>query len=64
MISVLRDALWSDLLNIILDTGVSQPFTEVCRVLSKLLPPSETKAFADLTEKLPIALEAESSHEL
>uniref|UniRef100_A0A8D2JI19 URB1 ribosome biogenesis homolog n=1 Tax=Varanus komodoensis TaxID=61221 RepID=A0A8D2JI19_VARKO len=41
--STLRDALWSELLDIALNRGSSQPFTEECQVLSKLLPPSETE---------------------
>ncbi|KAF7251021.1 Nucleolar pre-ribosomal-associated protein 1 [Varanus komodoensis] len=61
--STLRDALWSELLDIALNRGSSQPFTEECQVLSKLLPPSETEAFIYLTEKLPVALESEGSHE-
>ncbi|XP_066475924.1 nucleolar pre-ribosomal-associated protein 1 [Tiliqua scincoides] len=63
VVSVLRDALWSDLLKVVLDTGASQPFTKECQVLSKLLPPSETEAFMNLAEKLPITLEAEGSQE-
>ncbi|XP_053164399.1 nucleolar pre-ribosomal-associated protein 1 isoform X2 [Hemicordylus capensis] len=63
VISVLREALWPELLKRLLNTSVSQSFTEGCEVLSKLLPPSETEAFANLAEKLPVALEAAGSHE-
>nr|XP_008105811.1 PREDICTED: nucleolar pre-ribosomal-associated protein 1 isoform X1 [Anolis carolinensis] len=62
--TVLRDILWPELLDIVLNTSAtSEPFTEECDVLSKLLPSSKTDTFITLMEKLPAVLEKEKSHE-
>uniref|UniRef100_A0A670XZ88 URB1 ribosome biosis homolog n=1 Tax=Pseudonaja textilis TaxID=8673 RepID=A0A670XZ88_PSETE len=57
--SVLREALWPELLNKILKV----PSAVECLVLSKLLPLSDTKAFTELTEKLTLTLERLGNHE-
>ncbi|KAH0624869.1 hypothetical protein JD844_032735 [Phrynosoma platyrhinos] len=62
--TVLRDVLWPELLHIVLNTTTSsEPFTEECRVLSKLLPSSETHSFINLMEELPAVLEKGGSYE-
>ncbi|XP_070799661.1 nucleolar pre-ribosomal-associated protein 1 [Pituophis catenifer annectens] len=61
--SVLREALWPELLNNLLKVDSSQPSTMECHVLSKLLPLSDTEAFTDLTEKLTLTLERLGNHE-
>ncbi|ETE73475.1 Nucleolar pre-ribosomal-associated protein 1, partial [Ophiophagus hannah] len=57
--SVLREALWPELLNKLL----KMPSAMECLVLSKLLPLSDTEAFTDLTEKLILTLERLGNHE-
>ncbi|XP_061483804.1 nucleolar pre-ribosomal-associated protein 1 isoform X3 [Rhineura floridana] len=63
VMSVLREALWPELLNVLLNTGSSQPLTEECQVLSKLLQPSETEIFINLTETLLVTLKTAGNHE-
>ncbi|XP_042314593.1 LOW QUALITY PROTEIN: nucleolar pre-ribosomal-associated protein 1 [Sceloporus undulatus] len=62
--TVLRDALWPELLHIVLNTtSSSETFTVECPVLSKLLPSSETDSFINLVEELPVILEKGRIHE-
>ncbi|XP_070606470.1 nucleolar pre-ribosomal-associated protein 1 [Erythrolamprus reginae] len=60
--SVLREALWPELMNTLLKVDSSQTSTMECHVLSKLLPQSDTEAFTDLTEKLTLTLERLGNH--
>ncbi|XP_007424576.1 nucleolar pre-ribosomal-associated protein 1 [Python bivittatus] len=61
--SVLREALWPELLNNLLKVDSPQPFAMECHIISKLLPLSDTEMFIDLTEKLTLTLEKLGNHE-
>ncbi|XP_066036371.1 nucleolar pre-ribosomal-associated protein 1 [Chamaea fasciata] len=54
---VLRKALWKELCTGIQDTGASSEATVKLQILSKLLPPSESKGLHNLMDQLPAALE-------
>ncbi|TRZ15518.1 hypothetical protein HGM15179_011589, partial [Zosterops borbonicus] len=54
---VLRKALWKELCTGIQDTGASDEATVKLQILSKLLPPSESKGLHNLMDQLPAALE-------
>ncbi|XP_063275337.1 nucleolar pre-ribosomal-associated protein 1 isoform X2 [Prinia subflava] len=54
---VLRKALWKELCAGIQDTGASHEAAVKLQILSKLLPPLESKRLHNLMEQLPAALE-------
>ncbi|XP_068883251.1 nucleolar pre-ribosomal-associated protein 1 isoform X1 [Aphelocoma coerulescens] len=60
---VLRKALWKELCAGILDTEASPEATVKLQILSKLLPPSESKGLHSLMDQLPAALERAGNEE-
>uniref|UniRef100_A0A803V723 URB1 ribosome biosis homolog n=1 Tax=Ficedula albicollis TaxID=59894 RepID=A0A803V723_FICAL len=54
---VLRKALWKELCAGIQDAGASHEASEKLQILSKLLPPLESKELHNLMDQLPAALE-------
>lgn len=54
---VLRKALWKELCAGIQDTAASHEATVKLQILSKLLPPLESKRLHNLMDQLPAALE-------
>ncbi|XP_014108968.1 PREDICTED: nucleolar pre-ribosomal-associated protein 1 [Pseudopodoces humilis] len=60
---VLRKALWKELCTGIQDTGVSHEAAVKLQILSKLLPPSESKGLHNLVDQLPAALERAGNEE-
>ncbi|KFO54919.1 Nucleolar pre-ribosomal-associated protein 1, partial [Corvus brachyrhynchos] len=60
---VLRKALWKELCAGIQDTEASPEATVKLQILSKLLPPSESKGLHSLMDQLPAALERAGNEE-
>ncbi|NXB00486.1 NPA1P protein, partial [Cnemophilus loriae] len=60
---VLRKALWKELCAGIQDTGAAREATVKLQILSKLLPPSESKGLHNLMDQLPAALERAGNEE-
>lgn len=60
---VLRKALWKELCTGIQDTEASHEATVKLQILSKLLPPSESKGLHSLMDQLPAALERAGNEE-
>uniref|UniRef100_A0A8D0H9D5 URB1 ribosome biosis homolog n=1 Tax=Sphenodon punctatus TaxID=8508 RepID=A0A8D0H9D5_SPHPU len=63
VLPVLREALWEELLNAILDMEAPQELTGKLQVLSKLLQSSKIETLTNLIDKIPTTLERIGNHE-
>lgn len=63
VVSVLREAFWKQLSNVVLDMEALPRTTVKLQVFSKLIQASEIEALSNLIDKLPTTLEKAGNHE-